>query len=175
MNKTETKWLYKMEIIKLGYPFNHVLYRKSPECQCKFIFVVLHSNTHCIFPCIFFSFSFVHQAEKLRKSRCLLWQKTNFFHSCVEKLNVASLYMQIRIKQGPQAELRTLTSSLFPALKFIEKRTCFFKISLAVISGSVHCCGNRKRVEIDIRGPGTSRAYHQRSSCRAGSTQHHVP
>jgi len=66
------------------------------------------------------------------------------------------------------ASLRTLTSSLFPALKFIEKRHCFFKIALAAISGSVHCWGNRTRVEIDIRGPRARGAYHQRTSCGAG-------
>lgn len=50
------------------------------------------------------------------------------------------------------ASARTLTSSLFSASKFIEKRHCFFKIALAVISGSVHCWGNRKRVERLIYG-----------------------
>lgn len=70
--------------------------------------------------------------------------------------------------------VRTLTSSLFSALKFIEKRHCFSKIALAVISGSVHCWGNRKRVEVDIRGLETSCAYHQRTSCSAGSSSQQV-
>ena len=86
-----------------------------------------------------------------------------------------ALYMQMpvhnELKRTFLRASRTLTSSLFSALKFIEKRHCFFKISLAVISGSVHCWRvNRKRVEIDIRGPKTSGAYHQRTSCSAGGS-----
>lgn len=38
----------------------------------------------------------------------------------------------------------------------------------------MHCWRNRKRVEIDIRGPRTSRAYHQRTSCRARSRSQQV-
>lgn len=82
--------------------------------------------------------------------------------------------MQIRASNELKeisASVRTLTSSLFSASKSIEKRHCFFKIALAVICGSVHCWGNRKRVEIDIRGPETSCAHHQRTSCRAGSSR----
>lgn len=88
------------------------------------------------------------------------------------KLPCLSIYANTRQQwtKGISASVKTLTSSLFSALKFIEKRHCFFKTSLAVISGSVHCWGNRKRVEIDIRGPKTSCAYDQRTSCGTGSS-----
>lgn len=101
---------------------------------------------------------------------------TNNFPSPVFAYEAArcSLYANARPQWTKRTFLRasrTLTSSLFSALKFIEKRHCFFKISLAVISGSVHCWRvNSKRVEIDIRGPKTSGAYHQRTSCSAGGS-----
>ena len=101
---------------------------------------------------------------------------TNNFPSPVFAYEAArcSLYANARPQWTKRTFLRasrTLTSSLFSALKFIEKRHCFFKISLAVIGGSVHCWrANRKRVEIDIRGPKTSGAYHQRTSCSAGGS-----
>ncbi len=108
--------------------------------------------------------------------------KVSWFHGligflilciCIRSCTLLSLYMQICVNNELRKFLRawrTLTSSLFSALKFIEKRHCFFKISLALISGSVHCWGNRQRVEIDIRGPWTSCAYHQRTSCSARSS-----
>lgn len=58
-------------------------------------------------------------------------------HNC-ESLCV-SMYANTR-----QQWTKTSTSSLFSALKFAEKRHCFFKISLAVIRDSVHCWGEQK-------------------------------
>lgn len=63
-----------------------------------------------------------------------------YLHNC-ESLCV-SMYANAR-----QQWTKTLTSSLFSALKSAEKRHCFFKISLAVIRDFVHCWVNRKRVE----------------------------
>lgn len=65
---------------------------------------------------------------------------------------------------------RTPTSSLFPTLKFIVKRHCFFKIALAVIGSSVHCLDGRGwsgGVDWYTGGRRHRGAYHQRTSCGA--------
>lgn len=73
-------------------------------------------------------------------------EKCYYSHFCI-CIWSCSLYMQIGVNNelsNISASVRTMTSSLFSALKFIEKRHCFFKIALAVISGSVHCWWEQK-------------------------------